>query len=437
MGLFGKEPDVRQMQDSGDIDGLIKALKHHKEQVRRQAAEALGRLKGARSIDPLLEALNDRSDEVRGEVLGALGGMWNDRICQSLILILSDKNAVLAKKAAALLEEKGWKPHNSEEMLCFLTAKDNWAGMAAQGDYLVEPLIKRLTDPKVDAVVKWAVAITLSYIDTPFAVQSLMKLTGDNAGYALFALENKTAGIDAASKYLINLLRGSGQLQASASRALSTLGTAALGQLAKIVLADPKNESRYTRIWALRALVIILAQTGDVGAKDVLYRIPIPPKVQNLRMDQITYFPDEEHSYHLWTVMFRRIFENPPESLVAATKSGLVSARGIGVLALSRYLDTSTMQIINSGLKDSNTEIIYASCLALAKIGSEEAAQALSALSGHEDSDIRASVAKALGSCANSTAIKTLSAMTGDSVLPVRVQAMHSLARITNLRIRR
>ena len=67
MGLFGKEPDVRQMQDSGDIDGLIKALKHHKEQVRRQAAEALGRLKGARSIDPLLEALNDRSDEVRGK----------------------------------------------------------------------------------------------------------------------------------------------------------------------------------------------------------------------------------------------------------------------------------------------------------------------------------------------------------------------------------
>lgn len=135
--------------------------------------------------------------------------------------------------------------------------------------------------------------------------------------------------------------------------------------------------------------------------------------------------------------MFRRIFENPPESLVAATKSGLVSARGIGVLALSRYLDTSTMQIINSGLKNSNTEIVYASCLALAKIGSEEAAQALSTLSGHEDSDLRASVARALGSCANSTAIETLSAMTGDSVLPVRVQAMHSLARITNLRIRR
>ena len=133
MRLFGKGPDVKQMQVNGDIDGLIKALRNFRAQVVVQAAQALGELKDARSIEPLIAALDDGSDEVRSAATSALSGMWNDRMGGAFVPLLSDKNAALAQKALAILDEKGWKPKNGEEMLCFLMAKDDWAGMAAHG----------------------------------------------------------------------------------------------------------------------------------------------------------------------------------------------------------------------------------------------------------------------------------------------------------------
>ncbi|MEA4845953.1 MAG: HEAT repeat domain-containing protein [Clostridiaceae bacterium] len=435
MGLFGKAPDVKQMRDSRDIEGLIKALKNLKEQVRRQAAQALGELKDARSIEPLLASLGDRSDEVRGEAMGALSGMWDERMGEAFVPILSDKNSALAKRAAAILDEKGWKPKSGERTLCLLMAKDDWADIATQGDLLVEPLVRRLADPNVDAMTKYTIAITLSYIDTPLAVQSLTKLTRDSVFYALMALENKTAELDAAVEYILDYLRNSAQFGGDAVRTLMTLGTVSLGRLSKIVMADKRTESLYGRIFALRAVACILAWTGDAGARDILYRIPVPSKVEALRLDQITHFPEEEHGFHLWTAVFRRVFENPPESLIAAAGSHLVSARTIGIMALGNYPGSGPIHAITSGLKDSSKEVLYMTCLTLGKIGSEEAVLALSALSGHENENVRMYAARALGSCAGSAAAEALSAMVGDNILPVRAQAMLSLAKTKNLRI--
>lgn len=43
MGIFHKlfRPDVQRMKDTGDITGLIKALKHKQSNIRRSAADPL------------------------------------------------------------------------------------------------------------------------------------------------------------------------------------------------------------------------------------------------------------------------------------------------------------------------------------------------------------------------------------------------------------
>jgi HEAT repeat protein len=46
-----------------DITELIKELKHKDSSVRRNAAETLGKIGGARLVEPLIEALKEEKDE--------------------------------------------------------------------------------------------------------------------------------------------------------------------------------------------------------------------------------------------------------------------------------------------------------------------------------------------------------------------------------------
>jgi HEAT repeat protein len=76
MGLFGLfKPNVWKMEAKGDVEGLIKALKHRDYRVRKNAAWVLGDLKDVRAVEPLKRALKDKDYDVRKKAAEAIDKM--------------------------------------------------------------------------------------------------------------------------------------------------------------------------------------------------------------------------------------------------------------------------------------------------------------------------------------------------------------------------
>jgi HEAT repeat protein len=101
------EADVLNMEDKGDIRGLLKALKDKKDVVvRRKAAASLGRVGGIRAVDPLIDALKDDDYAVRAEAQDALVAL-GDHSREGLIHKLKDKNEEVRQGAVATLAKMG------------------------------------------------------------------------------------------------------------------------------------------------------------------------------------------------------------------------------------------------------------------------------------------------------------------------------------------
>jgi hypothetical protein len=102
--LLGR-PDVKSMRESGDVDGLITALSHKDQGVRRQAAKALGELRDQRAVAPLLGIIqSDPKPEVRREAVWALSGIGGPGYIQALRIELEDKSWYTHSSAADELE---------------------------------------------------------------------------------------------------------------------------------------------------------------------------------------------------------------------------------------------------------------------------------------------------------------------------------------------
>jgi len=83
MGLFGG-PNVEKLTAKKDVEGLIKALVHNDEAVRRAAAEALGDIKDFRAVVPLVAALRGGASSVGMAVAEALGKIGDPRAVEPL-----------------------------------------------------------------------------------------------------------------------------------------------------------------------------------------------------------------------------------------------------------------------------------------------------------------------------------------------------------------
>ena len=72
MGPFSKEPNVEELAEKRDVNGLIEALEHKEPRVREQAALALGQIGHASSIAALLTAQKDKDSRVQKAAMLAL-----------------------------------------------------------------------------------------------------------------------------------------------------------------------------------------------------------------------------------------------------------------------------------------------------------------------------------------------------------------------------
>jgi HEAT repeat protein len=102
MGLFGfGKPNVKELEQKHDIDGLIKALENKSLEVRYDAVQALGRIGDARAVTPLCAALKDPYIEVRMAAADVLGKMGDARAVEPLVNQLTKEKFSRASEDAA------------------------------------------------------------------------------------------------------------------------------------------------------------------------------------------------------------------------------------------------------------------------------------------------------------------------------------------------
>ena len=93
------------------VDPLIDALRHMNPSVRRNAAWAIGEIRGGHSVDradalyPMVLALSDSDSSVRRAAAFSLGEIRDERTATNLISALSDEDAGVREMAARALGE--------------------------------------------------------------------------------------------------------------------------------------------------------------------------------------------------------------------------------------------------------------------------------------------------------------------------------------------
>ena len=95
----------RTTRDSAVVAALIARLKDESAEVRRAAADALGKFEDTRAVPALVSALADRNSEVRAAAAGALGNLKDPRAIRGLTSLLSDASADVRKRALDALSE--------------------------------------------------------------------------------------------------------------------------------------------------------------------------------------------------------------------------------------------------------------------------------------------------------------------------------------------
>ncbi|MCD4684787.1 MAG: HEAT repeat domain-containing protein [Anaerolineae bacterium] len=187
MALFGGKPDVKQLQAKSDIRGLIKALRFKKkEDVRWQAAQALGNTAGAeKAVKPLIAALEDDKPLVRAYVAEALGKIGSAKPAVTpLCAHLHDQSPGVRKHAAASLGSIG----DSAAVTPLITAlkDEDDADVCANAAFAlgqlgdraaVMPIIAVLQNE--DLTVRRYAAIALGELGDPAAVEPLIALLQD------------------------------------------------------------------------------------------------------------------------------------------------------------------------------------------------------------------------------------------------------------------
>ncbi|HEU4722025.1 MAG TPA: HEAT repeat domain-containing protein, partial [Gemmatimonadaceae bacterium] len=93
----------RTARDSVVVLALIGRLRDENAEVRRAAANALGKLEDARAVPALIAALGDRESEVRAAAAEALGHFEDPRALNGLSALLADSDRDVRKQALEAL----------------------------------------------------------------------------------------------------------------------------------------------------------------------------------------------------------------------------------------------------------------------------------------------------------------------------------------------
>jgi len=103
--IIVEKDEALKRVDKKQIKQWIGALKDKDSDIRRKAAEALGKIGDRRAVEPLIEALKDENWEIRSGAAEALRDIRDRRAVEPLIEALKDGDSDVRKAAKAALEK--------------------------------------------------------------------------------------------------------------------------------------------------------------------------------------------------------------------------------------------------------------------------------------------------------------------------------------------
>ena len=174
---------IEEMEERGDVDGLIHALNDDAENVRREAVMALERIGDTRATEPLIQTLQDPDKTIQEEVITALGRIQDKKAVPPLIQTLNNQHIGIRWRAAEALGKIG-DPQATEPLIQTLQDPDKTiqeevitALGRIQDKKAVPPLIQTLNNQHIG--IRWRAAEALGKIGDPQATEPLIQTLQD------------------------------------------------------------------------------------------------------------------------------------------------------------------------------------------------------------------------------------------------------------------
>ncbi len=335
------------------IQAFISAMADPEASVRRQAARALGRVRGERALDALASALGADSDaEVRSAAARALGRARRSEAAVALAGALDDADAEVRRQAARALGNI-----RSPEAVPALVAA------------------LRDTDPEVQDQAAWA----LGNIRDPAAMDGLrdaLRNAGDGARrQAAWALGNIR------SREAVGALVGAlddedPDVQQQAAWALGNIRDASAVDGLVAALRSAADDARQQAAWALGNIRAERAVDGLIAA------------LRDTDGDV-----QQQAAWALGAIRDARAVDG----LIEALSSAADDAREQAAWALGRLRDARAIDGLAAALTDDEEDVREQAAWALGQIRDSRATDALVDALDDADADVRQMIIEALG----------------------------------------
>ncbi len=277
-------PDIRSMEESRDIDGLIKALNHDEYLIRKEAARSLKKVGDERAIESLIKSLKYEDGQVQHALLNTVR-----EYSAETLGIIGDKRAVnplITAMAKDIDDDVRWKSawalgkigdENAVDSLIEALTDDCWTvrenAVKALGNIksvkAVEPLIVTLNSEEWR--LRMYAAISVGKIGDERGVKPLLNVLDDNDDdVSRSAIDALGKMGDIAFKPLMKLFNEDDDwyIRSKAAEALGNIGDRrAVGSLIDALSNKKKKDrNRFVRGRAVEAL----GKIGDIRAIDVV-----------------------------------------------------------------------------------------------------------------------------------------------------------------------
>lgn len=435
------------------IGTIAKALRDEDEDVRWNAAEALGNIMSEAAVQLLLDALKDENEDVRSNAASALGKIGSEKAVQPLIDALKDENEDVRKESAEALgyieSERAVQP-----LIDSLRDKDKHVRSAAANSLIVindeiaeQSLIDILNNKNEDLYIRRNAITVLKDIESEKAVQSLVNALKDKELSCIASLELGYLESETAILLLIDVLKDEGlDLQHNAGQALGSI----CSSIIKNRDSFPYSAEFRNEYDTVVQLLVNALKNEDInirrGVTGVLLQIQyeiaeaVSPLINALK-DQ-----DEEVRSNAAFALSHTKSEAAVQSLIGALKDKSEFVRYAAASSLGRIKSKTAVQPLIDALHDKSEFVRGEVVSALGEIKSETAVQPLINLlkdvdedvdvdeyiDEDMDGDIRVSAALALGHMESEAAVQPLIDLLKDENENVRWSAVVALGYINS-----
>lgn len=432
--MWFMKPNVEKLLEKENIGGLLKALEHKDDKVRRDAAAALGKLKDIFAVTPLINLLKDEAWGVRKNAAEALGNIGSMKAVRPLLELLRDEDSDVRGTALEALSKTGL-PDDPEIRIRFAIAREDWEMAVGIGEPAVAPLIALLKEGSKE--VRKGVAAALGETGDDRAVDPLMELLKSDPDSQV----RKAAAISI-SKFDREFDE---EIQAICSvEKEDWSGAISLGKVAIPSLSvSAKGSNRSVK----KAAIKTLGEIRDSSALEVLFDIhknaddeikmvidEALGKIQDSRSVDLLISDLDSRSKEIRyaaAVALGIIKDNRAvDPLIRILNDEYEWVRQAAAKALGQIGDKKAIDSFISLLDSKERQLNYTAIEALGNIGDSSVVDPLITALAHDDAFVRKAAAEALGRIGDKNALSPLIETLSDDDESPRVAAADALGEI-------